>query len=178
MLYSSPPLCCFLLLQVKVDNQASLQDITSVVAIADCYSTMEPYIDSKYDLYIQKIGNNYRTFVYVCSNILLAYLLSIALNTLHIFNQCKVMDPGITLTYNLRPVHKLIATRIHKGVYGYVQCYTPHKMWYLAGHWEELEMFKYCSDTSKSECITLHRPFKVVSVTDKFAYRRNNCNCN
>lgn len=53
----------FVVLQVKVDNQASLQDITSVVAIAGCYCTMEPYIDSKYDLYIQKIGNNYRTFV-------------------------------------------------------------------------------------------------------------------
>jgi len=26
---------------------------------------MEPYVDSKYDLYIQKIGSNYRTFVYV-----------------------------------------------------------------------------------------------------------------
>jgi len=51
--------------QVKVENQAALHDITSVVAIASCYCTMEPYVDSKYDLYIQKIGNNYRTFVYV-----------------------------------------------------------------------------------------------------------------
>jgi len=51
--------------QVKVENQAALHDITSVVAIAGCYCTMEPYVDSKYDLYIQKIGNNYRTFVYV-----------------------------------------------------------------------------------------------------------------
>ena len=50
---------------MKVENQAGLQDITSVVAIAGCYCTMEPYVDSKYDLYIQKIGNNYRTFVYV-----------------------------------------------------------------------------------------------------------------
>jgi len=50
---------------VRVENEAGLQDITSVVAIAGCYCTMEPYIDSKYDLYIQKIGNNYRTFVYV-----------------------------------------------------------------------------------------------------------------
>jgi len=50
---------------VKVENQAALQDITSVVAIAGCYCTMEPYVDSKYDLYIQKIGSNYRTFVYV-----------------------------------------------------------------------------------------------------------------
>jgi len=54
-----------MLLQVKVDNSAGLHDITSVVAIAGCYCTMEPYIDSKYDLYIQKIGSNYRTFVYV-----------------------------------------------------------------------------------------------------------------
>jgi len=51
--------------QVKVENQAGLHDITSVVAIASCYCTMEPYVDSKYDLYIQKIGDNYRTFVYV-----------------------------------------------------------------------------------------------------------------
>lgn len=52
---------------MRVENEAGLQDITSVVAIAGCYCTMEPYIDSKYDLYIQKIGNNYRTFVYVTS---------------------------------------------------------------------------------------------------------------
>ena len=50
---------------MKVENQAGLQDITSVVAIAGCYCTMEPYVDSKYDLYIQKIGDNYRTFVCV-----------------------------------------------------------------------------------------------------------------
>ena len=47
-----------------MENEASLQDITSVIAIAGCYCTVEPYVDSKYDLYIQKIGNNYRTFVY------------------------------------------------------------------------------------------------------------------
>jgi len=50
---------------VKVENNAGLHDISSVVAIAGCYCTVEPYIDSKYDLYIQKIGCNYRTFVYV-----------------------------------------------------------------------------------------------------------------
>jgi len=57
--------------QVKMENQAGLQDITSVVAISGCYCTIEPYIDSKYDLYIQKIGNNYRTFVYVSRQFLL-----------------------------------------------------------------------------------------------------------
>ena len=52
-------------LQVKVDERYSYEDVASVMAVTNCYSTTEPHVDAAGDVYIQKIGHHYRVYVYV-----------------------------------------------------------------------------------------------------------------
>lgn len=53
----------FFKLKIKVENPYDYQDLTSIVAISNCYSTVEPYIDGRCDVYIQKIGQYYKAFM-------------------------------------------------------------------------------------------------------------------
>ncbi|TMW43299.1 hypothetical protein DOY81_011621, partial [Sarcophaga bullata] len=51
----------------RFDNQMGLQDAAGLVTgtgfEGHCYCTIEPYIDAKFDVHIQKIGNNYKAFM-------------------------------------------------------------------------------------------------------------------
>ena len=49
--------------KARVENSAQFQDMTSVIAMGESYCTVEPFIDAKFDLHVQKIGNNYKALM-------------------------------------------------------------------------------------------------------------------
>jgi len=49
--------------KIKVDNNSDFQDMTSIVSVASTYCTTEPFVDSKYDLHLTKIGPHYRALM-------------------------------------------------------------------------------------------------------------------
>jgi hypothetical protein len=43
----------------------AFQDITSLIGMSSSYCTVEPYVDAKFDLHVQKIGSNYKALMLV-----------------------------------------------------------------------------------------------------------------
>ncbi|EFX85031.1 hypothetical protein DAPPUDRAFT_314472 [Daphnia pulex] len=58
--------------KLKVETPLDFQDAASVVAVSNSYCTVEPYVDSKFDIHIQKIGNYYKAFIRFANSLLVA----------------------------------------------------------------------------------------------------------
>ena len=69
--------------QVTVDSHYTFQDIASVMAVTGCYSTTEPLIDAQCDIYIQKIGPNYRAYMYATLCIILLRMAVVGVRPLY-----------------------------------------------------------------------------------------------
>ncbi|KAG7212321.1 hypothetical protein KM043_012645 [Ampulex compressa] len=49
--------------KARAESNQEFLDLASLAALANTYCTAEPYIDTKYDVHVQKIGNNYKAFM-------------------------------------------------------------------------------------------------------------------
>ncbi|XP_025415910.1 synapsin [Sipha flava] len=49
--------------KIKIENNSDFQDMASIVSVASTYCTTEPFVDSKYDLHLTKIGVHYRALM-------------------------------------------------------------------------------------------------------------------
>nr|XP_012136113.1 PREDICTED: synapsin isoform X1 [Megachile rotundata] len=49
--------------KARAETNQEFLDLASLAALANVYCTSEPYIDTKYDVHVQKIGNNYKAFM-------------------------------------------------------------------------------------------------------------------
>ncbi|XP_006616433.1 synapsin [Apis dorsata] len=49
--------------KARAETNQEFLDLASLAALANAYCTSEPYVDTKYDVHVQKIGNNYKAFM-------------------------------------------------------------------------------------------------------------------
>ncbi|XP_011631323.2 synapsin, partial [Pogonomyrmex barbatus] len=49
--------------KARAETNQEFLDLASLAAMANTYCTAEPYVDTKYDVHVQKIGNNYKAFM-------------------------------------------------------------------------------------------------------------------
>ncbi|XP_066601958.1 synapsin-like [Prorops nasuta] len=49
--------------KARAETNQEFLDLASLAALTNAYCTAEPYIDTKYDVHVQKIGNNYKAFM-------------------------------------------------------------------------------------------------------------------
>lgn len=51
--------------KLKVNNHHHFQDVAGIIALTGTYAVSERFVESKFDIRVQKIGGTYRTYVYV-----------------------------------------------------------------------------------------------------------------